>query len=289
MTTVEAIIIGVVQGLAEFLPISSSGHIVLTQFLLGVREVGQAPPKDIALEIVLHMGTLVSVIIFFRKPLWRLTQSLYTKEMKEQRVQIVWLALASVPATIAYILFKTQFKAAYNDPVLTSGLLIVTGCILFVPSWLKKMKDSNKPIGFWTAVVMGCFQAIAILPGISRSGSTIVGGLLMNGKPEKVAEFSFLMSIPAIAGGFVFNLKDMIDVQMEHGGPEKATFGQGLEAALKECFQSAYVSGAAAAAIVGLLAIYLVMGAVRRGKLTYFSYYCFVAGVSGMVYFSLVN
>ena len=110
----------------------------------------------------------------------------------------------------------------------------------------------------------------------------------MGGKPEKVAEFSFLMSLPAIGGGFLFSLKDIMEQHMELVGPEKASAMQGLEAGLKECFQTGYVVGALAAAVVGLLAIYLVMGAVKRGKLTYFSYYCFAAGIAGMVYFSML-
>lgn len=278
MSITEAIIVGVVQGLAEFLPISSSGHIVLTQFLLGIREQGAPAPENIAFEVVLHMGTLVSVLFFFRATLWRLTRSLYTAELREERKMILWLAVASVPATLAYILFKNEFKAAYGNPVLVSGLLIVTGVLLFLPNWLKRVKSGEEAIGFKTAIIMGFAQALAILPGISRSGSTIVGGLAMNGKPEKVAEFSFLMSLPAIGGGFLFSLKEIMD---EKGGD--------LNGALAECFQSAYLAGASAAAVVGILAIYLVMGAVKKGKLSYFSYYCFSAGIGGMIYFSATS
>ncbi len=278
MTTVDAIIVGVVQGLAEFLPISSSGHIVLTQFLLGIKEQGGPAPDNIAFEVMLHMGTLVSVLIFFRGRLFALTRSLFTKDMRQERGMILWLAIASVPAVIAYLLFKEHFEAAYNNPVLVSALLILTGIVLFIPSWLKKLKNCDKEIGFTTALVMGCAQAFAILPGISRSGSTIVGGLARGGKPEKVAEFSFLMSLPAIGGGFLFSVKDIMEKSQGS-----------VNEALGECLQTSYLVGAAAAAVVGLLAIYLVMGAVKRGKLTYFSYYCFLAGISGIVYFSLAS
>ncbi|MFT6179547.1 MAG: undecaprenyl-diphosphatase [Paracoccaceae bacterium] len=267
----KAIIVGIVQGLAEFLPVSSSGHIVLTQYLLGIREVGAGHQKDLSFEIVLHLGTLVSVLIFFRKSLWALTESLFKKEMVEDRMKILWLGLATVPAVIATLLFKRYFEAAPNYPVLVSALLIVTGLILFVPRF---MKGKVNEIGAKSSLVMGVAQAFAILPGISRSGSTIAAGLVSGVKAEKAAEFSFLMSIPAIAGGFVLTMKD----QME----ERGSFGD----ALKACFNTPYVVGAVAAGIVGFLAIYLVMGAVKRGKLEYFSYYCFAAGIAGIIYFS---
>ena len=268
----QAIIVGIVQGLAEFLPISSSGHIVLTQYLLGIRDAGAEHQPNLAFEIILHVGTLVSVLIFFRKSLWKLVQSLYTKEMVEERKIILWLAIATVPAVIAALLFGDFFDAVPGKPVVVSALLIVTGLILFIP---RLVKGGLAKISLPSAVVMGIGQAFAILPGISRSGSTIAAGLVSGVKAEKAAEFSFLMSIPAIAGGFVLTIKKGID---ETGS---------LSAALKACFSAPHIAGAIAAGIVGLLAIYLVMGAVKRGKLEYFSYYCFAAGISGIIYFSL--
>ncbi|MEN8695605.1 MAG: undecaprenyl-diphosphate phosphatase [Akkermansiaceae bacterium] len=267
----EAVIVGIVQGLAEFLPISSSGHIVLTQYLLGIREVGSEHQPDLAFEVILHVGTLVSVLIFFWPSLWSLVQSLYTREMLEERKKIMWLAIATVPAVIAALLFKDFFDAVPGNPFLVSGLLMVTGLILFVP---RLVKGRAEKVGLKSSVIMGIGQAFAILPGVSRSGSTIAAGLVSGVKAERAAEFSFLMSIPAIAGGFVLTMEDRIE--------QTGSFGE----ALKSCFNVPYVAGAVAAAVVGLLAIYLVMGAVKRGKLEYFSYYCFAAGIAGMIYFS---
>ena len=156
---------------------------------------------------------------------------------------------------------------------MVSSLLYVTGLMLFIPRLVKANKDS---VGFKASVIMGIGQAFAILPGISRSGSTIIAGLLSGAKAEKAAEFSFLMSIPAIAGGFVLTMKDRIE--------QTGSFGE----ALKSCFSASYLAGAIAAAVVGLLAIYLVMGAVRSGKLEYFAYYCFAVATAGVLYFSLV-
>ncbi len=267
----KAVVVGIVQGLAEFLPISSSGHIVLTQYLLGIREVGGGPQPDLSFEIILHLGTLVSVLIFFRKSLWALTESLYKKEMVEERKMIMWLGVATVPAVIAALLFKDYFDAAPGKPVLVSGLLIVTGLVLFIP---RLVKGRVAKVGLRSSLIMGLGQAFAILPGISRSGSTIAAGLVSGVKAEKAAEFSFLMSIPAIAGGFVLTMKDQIEMTGS------------LSGAMRSCFNPAYLAGAGAAAVVGLLAIHLVMGAVKRGKLEYFSYYCFAAGITGMIYFS---
>lgn len=267
----KAIIVGIVQGLAEFLPVSSSGHIVLTQYLLGIREVGGEHAPDLSFELILHMGTLVSVLIFFRKPLWALTKSLWSPDMVTERKTIFLLFLATLPAVVAALLFKDFFEGVPEKPFWVSFLLIVTGLILFVP---RLIKGTAKEMNTKSALAMGIGQAFAILPGISRSGTSIAAGLASGVKAEKAAEFSFLMSIPAILGGFVFTLKDKI-----------AELGS-VNAAVTSCFNTAYMAGAAAAAVVGLLAIYLVMGAVKRGKLEYFSYYCFAAGIAGMLYWA---
>ncbi len=273
----EAIIVGIVQGLAEFLPISSSGHIVLTQVLLGIDE------KNLAFEVVLHLGTLVSVVIFFRASLWKLCQSLWTKDMKEERMKIFWLGVATVPAVVAYKLFGDYFKAAYDNPVLVSGLLLLTAALLFVP---KMVKAKSAGIGAKSSLWMGVGQAFAILPGISRSGSTIAAGLMSGVKAEKAAEFSFLMSIPAIVGGFILTLKDVAEEVAVVDGVEVE---KGWSAALDSCLSQSYLAGALAAAVVGLFAIYLVMDVVKRGKLEYFSYYLIAAGITGMIYFSTIG
>ncbi len=278
----KAIIVGVIQGLAEFLPISSSGHIVLAQFLLGIREVGVEAKEDIAFEVVLHLGTLVSVLVYFHKRLWSLTCSLFRKGMVEERKMILWLAVATLPAIIAYKGAGDWFKAAYNYPVLVSGLLILTGLLLYIPRMLKN-QGVGEAVGLKAAVIMGIGQACAILPGISRSGSTITAGMLAGVNPARAAEFSFLMSIPAIAGGMVVAVKDRTAEYQDKGFEG----WRAVQEAVLSCFSSAYLAGAIAAAVVGLLAIYLVLAAVRRGRLEVFSWYCFTAGIAGILYFSL--
>ncbi|MGB0328424.1 MAG: undecaprenyl-diphosphate phosphatase [Akkermansiaceae bacterium] len=266
----KAVIVGVVQGLAEFLPVSSSGHIVLTQYLLGIREVGAAHQEDLSFEIVLHLGTLVSVVVFFWRRLWSLVLSLFNRQMKEERFLIFWLGVATVPAVLAALLFGDFFEAAPGKPVLVSGLLILTGLILFVP---RLLRGRATKVGWKSSLMMGVGQAFAILPGVSRSGATIASGLVSGLKAERAAEFSFLMSIPAILGGFVMTVRKQMKVTDSLGD------------AIGACFNGPYLAGAGAAVLVGLFAIYLVMGAVRKGRLEYFSYYCFLAGIAGMIYF----
>ena len=264
----EAIVVGIVQGLAEFLPISSSGHIVLTQFLLGIRPFPEGQEADVVLEVILHVGTLFSVLVYFWRTLWRLTKSLWTKEMVEERKWIGFLALATLPAVVLVLTpLGDLFESAYQNPVLVSGLLLVTGSLLLAPKFIK---TKSRDLTWRSSLVMGIGQAFAILPGISRSGSTITAGLLGGVEPKKAAEFAFLMSIPAIAGAVVFKLEEMKD---KFVGEQVAAYG----------------AGAVAAFLVGLFAVFVVMEAVKRGKFVYFAYYCFVAGVVGMIWFGFVN
>lgn len=259
----KAIVVGIVQGLAEFLPISSSGHIVLTQFLLGIKEGGD---DSILFEVVLHVGTLLSVLVYFRKQLWKMTESLWKKELVEERSWIWMLGLATVPAVVLVLTpLGDLFESAYSNPVVVSGLLLVTGALLLAP---KVIKAKSKELTWKTALAMGIGQAFAILPGISRSGSTITAGLLSGVEPRKAAEFAFLMSIPAIAGAVV---------------KERDAF-----ASLSGDLVLPYVLGAAAAFLSGLFAVYLVLAAIRKGKFEYFAYYCFAAGVLGMIWFGVV-
>lgn len=254
----KSIIVGIVQGFAEFLPISSSGHIVLTQFLLGIREEGTT-----VFEIILHVGTLLSVLLYFWRKLWNMTRSLWTADLKEERSWILFLGLATVPAVIVALTpLGDSFKKAYDNPVLVSALLLVTGALLLAP---KVIKPKAKELGWKTALFMGLGQAFAILPGISRSGSTITAGLLSGVEPKKAADFAFLMSIPAILGAVVMDRDAFADLSSD--------------------LAMTYLIGALAAFLSGLAAIFLVMGAVKRGKLEYFAYYCFAAGIAGMIYF----
>lgn len=264
MTFLEAIILGLVQGLTEFLPVSSSGHLVLTQELMGVED------KGVTFEILVHFGTLLSVIIYFWKRLWGLFLSIlppFKEERKEDRKMIGYLAIASVPAAIVgFSPLKDHFEGAYEKPALVGLLLVLTGAILFLPRLLKtKGTKGTKEVGIKSAIAMGLGQALAILPGVSRSGSTIVSGMVSGTKSSAAAEFSFLMAIPAIAAASLLEVKDLVTIETKLLG--------------------AYIGGGVVAFLSGLAAIYAVLAAIRRGKFEYFGVYCVIAGLLAFFYF----
>lgn len=261
MTLLEALILGLVQGLTEFLPVSSSGHLVLTQQLMGVEDAG------ITFEILVHFATLLSVVIYFWKRLWQLFLAIlppWKLEMAPERKMIGMLALGTLPAVAAGLGLKGTFEKAYENPVLVSLLLLVTGSMLFLP---KLVKRGEALVGWKSSLIMGIGQAFAILPGISRSGSTIVAGMLSGVRSDKAAEFSFLLAIPAIAGASVLEVKHMA--------------AEGIDSTLL----TNYLAGGAVAFVSGLIAIFTVLVSVRKGRFEWFGYYCFAAGIGCFLWF----
>ena len=242
MSTLQAIFLGILQGLTEFLPVSSSGHLVLVQHFMGVRGESHTGASPV-FELILHLGTLFAVVIYFRKQLFLLLRSLASAQMKEERKLILMLFLGTLPVVLAVLCFGDQFKAAYDSPRLTACLLVATGTMLLLPRVLKVSSRDGKDVSCIRAVWMGIGQAVAILPGISRSGSTIVAGMLVGVKPEKAAEFSFLLAIPAILGAVVY---------------ERDAFSDMASADLVP-----YAAGFLAALVSGLFAVYLVLAMVR--------------------------
>ncbi len=256
MSFLDALILGIIQGLTEFLPVSSSGHLVLAEAILKMKEPG------ITLELLVHLGTLLSVMIYFRSQIFRLVKSLFVREMAAERRIILLLIIGTIPAGLAGVLLKDFFESTFSNPVETSIELIITGGILFLP---RLVKAGSAGLSIPTVIWMGIGQAISILPGISRSGSTIVAGLLAGVKPAEAAEFSFLLSIPAIAGAIILGIPDMADVAPELIMP--------------------YALAAVVSFIFGLIAVYWVLNAVKKGKFEYFAYYCFAIGLFGLYLF----
>jgi len=261
MSFLDAVILGLVQGLTEFLPVSSSGHLVLSQEFLGVED------KGVTFEILVHFGTLLSVVIYFWRPLWRMLCSIlppFRADLADERITILYLALASVPAAlVGFSPLRGLFVGTYDRPAVVGLLLVVTGGLLFLPRLLARHGDRD--VGWKSALVMGIGQAFAILPGISRSGATIVSGMLAGTKSSSAAEFSFLMAVPAIAAATLLEVRDL----------------QAVETSLL----GSYVAGAVVAFVSGLVAIYTVLAAIRRGKFEYFGVYCLIAGVAAFLYF----
>jgi len=256
MSYLDAVILGILQGLTEFLPVSSSGHLVLAQEILRVSDPG------VSFEVVVHLGTLLSVLVYFRQRIYRLVQSLFVGQMKEERKIIGLLILGSVPAGLVGFLLEDFFERAFSNPAMTSVMLLVTGVILLLTRFIKQDEKSLK---LSSALFMGIGQALAIFPGISRSGTTIAFGLYAGVKPSTAAEFSFLLAVPAIGGAAVLKFKDLLAL-------DSALYGQ-------------YFVGAVLAFIMGLLAVYGVLTTIKKGKFEYFSYYCFAIGLVGLYLF----
>ncbi|MHB8708295.1 MAG: undecaprenyl-diphosphatase UppP [Desulfuromonadales bacterium] len=255
MTLFDAIILGAVQGATEFLPVSSSGHLVLAQHLLG----GFSQP-GIVFDVTLHLGTLLAIVIYFWRDVRGLCTCLWRRDPTAggERRLLVLLIAGSIPTAIIGLTFKDQVEAMFENPQLVACMLLVTGTLLFIAD---RYRPGNRREGSLTvtdALITGIAQGAAIIPGISRSGSTIVALLLRGVSGETAARFSFLLSMPAVAGAALLSLKDA----------EQLTTGE----------LPVYLAGAGAAMIVGLLAIHLMLGILRRRRLGWFAVYCWLLG-----------
>ena len=257
MSYLEALILGLLQGLTEFLPISSSGHLVLAQELLGVN------PEGVTFEILVHLGSLLAIFIYFRSKLWSLALSLYKKDKAGHRKEILFLAMATVPAALIGLSFESFIDSVFSSAVFTSSMLIVTGFILLST---RLARTGNQEVDAKRAILIGVAQALAIMPGISRSGLTIAAGMLLKIEPSRAAEFSFLLAIPAIIGATIFKLDDILASDSD--------------------MMLAYLAGAVMAFVSSLVAIRLLMSIIRKGRFEFFAYYCFAAGTMGLYLFS---
>jgi undecaprenyl-diphosphatase len=253
MTLVEAIILGIIQGLTEFLPVSSSGHLEIGKALLNV------PAESLNFTIAVHGGTVLSTIVVFRKDILQLIKGCFEFRWNEETQYVAKIAISMVPVGIIGVFFKDELKALF-----TGGNLVFVGSMLLTTAALLAFtyfaKPKEKKTSFFDAFIIGISQAISVLPGISRSGSTIATGLLLGNKKELIAKFSFLMVLIPILGE---NFLDLIS------GDLLSSAGVGSKA-IAAGFISAFISG--------LFACKLMLGIVKKGKLIYFSAYCLLAG-----------
>lgn len=259
----HALILGVLQGLTEFLPVSSSGHLVLGQSILGLKE------PELFFDALLHVGTLAAVLVFYGKDLWRIARgwraSLAGKNADAAAARTGWLLiLGSVPAGIVGVLLGDLVEEMFASPKLAACALLVTGGILRLSEPREGTGRGEAEMTAKDALVIGVFQAFAVVPGISRSGATIAAALMRGVAREQAARFSFLLSVPAIAGAFALKVKD-------------------LEGPLGEKLLP-YAVGALAAAVVGAVALGWLIRLVRGGNLARFRYYCWGAGALALLY-----
>lgn len=270
MQIFKAVILGLLQGITEFLPVSSSGHLVLAKHLLQLQEQG------IEFEVFLHFGTLLAVLTVFRKDIMNLITaffSLFTPQFYRAGIQsrfksdvhlqlLVFIVLASLPAAVIGLLFEDQIEAFFSNPKLTSINLMITAVILTLTLLAPK---ASRALGLKNTLLMGIAQAVAILPGISRSGTTISAGLYQGVKSDEAARFSFLLAVPVILGATLLHALKMID--MGFRGEQFMALAIGMIAAY----------------LAGLFAIESMLALVRRGKLFYFAPYCFILGLLGLL------
>ncbi|EDY83595.1 undecaprenol kinase, putative subfamily [Verrucomicrobiia bacterium DG1235] len=252
MSLLEAILLGIIQGLTEFLPVSSSGHLELGKAILGIETT-----EDVTFTVVVHGATVLSTIVIFWRDILGLFQGLFTTSWNESKKYIAMIAVSAVPVVIIGLFFKEEVESLFTGNVLLVGcMLLITGALLSFTYYSPK---SGGPVTFKKALIIGISQAIAVMPGISRSGSTIATGLLLGVDKSKVARFSFLMVLVPIIGA---NCKDILD-----GGMANSVVGP-----------IPLIAGFIAAFIAGVLACKWMISIVTKGKLIYFAYYCFAAG-----------
>jgi undecaprenyl-diphosphatase len=258
----SAAVLGVVQGLTEFLPVSSSGHLVLGQQLLGLTE------PELLFDVAVHVGTLAAVVVVFRADLWTMVKGLWARGPQGARGRrLLWLvALGTLPAAAAGVLLKSLFESLFASPAAVGAALLFTGCLLMATRLAPSGDRGLARTGPGRALGVGLAQALAITPGVSRSGATIAAGLFLGLERETAARLSFVLSVPAILGALVLQLAHLDPAQAPPLAP--------------------LLVGAATAAASGLAALKLLLRLVRSGRLHWFAWYCWALGLFAVVWWA---
>ncbi|WP_425657236.1 undecaprenyl-diphosphate phosphatase [Tenacibaculum ascidiaceicola] len=260
MDLLEAIVLGIIQGLTEFLPVSSSGHLELAKALFGDTSV---PQESLTFTVVLHAATALSTIVVFRKEIAEIFRGLFQFKWNEEMQFSVKIVLSMIPAVIIGLAFEKELESFFGGKVLLVGfMLLVTAVLLLLAD---KAKNTNKSVSFKNSVIIGISQAIAMLPGISRSGATISTSVLLGVDRTKAARFSFLMVVPLILGKVA---KDILSGDINFQSSEIVPLSAG--------FIAAFISG--------LLACTWMIALVKKSKLSYFSLYCAIVGLIAIGY-----
>ena len=271
MTILEAVVLGVIQGITEFLPVSSSGHLALMQHFLGLRE------PHVFFDVMLHLGTLGAVIIVYKQSIRELAGASLSAIASSQfyrhpasyingsgDLKLIWFILiGSVPTGVIAIAFKQQLEALFVKPTIVAVMLMTTGVILQLPRLRRSTVQEDCRLRFWHSPLIGIAQGLAITPGISRSGATISMALLLGISAKKAARFSFLLSIPAILGAVFLKIKDVAGISVD---------------------TTAVVVGTLTSFLVGYIALRVLLAVLDRGKFSGFSYYCFALGIGVFIF-----
>ena len=257
MNHFHAIFLGLLQGVTEFLPISSSGHLALVQFFLGINEAG------LTFDVALHLGTLLGVLIYFRRDFFLIFTALVNPrllgdEAGRQRLLALYLCLGTIPAVIAGYFLKDAAETTFRSPFLIAATLAGAGLLLLLADKVGKHSRDMKSIGLTDVAIIGLCQAFALMPGVSRSGITMTAGLMRGFNRMSAARFSFLLSVPVIFGAGVYNLPDII-----RQGSEPGQLGF-------------YLTGFVAAAVSGYLVIAFLLRFIQAHSFAVFAYYRFL-------------
>ena len=270
MTILEAIVLGILQGITEFLPVSSSGHLVLMQHFLGIKE------SQVFFDVMLHFGTLGAVIIVYYQLIRSLVRTGFAALFQADfyrhprltiantpHLRLVWfLLLGSIPTGLIAVLFKDSLEGIFGKPIVVALMLVITGLILQLSRLGQRQTEAETSLRAWHTPLIGIVQGLAITPGISRSGSTISISLLLGLSPQVAAQYSFLLSIPAILGAVALKLKDVGEMTI---------------------VPTVIVAGTLTSFIVGYIALRFLLVILNRGKFSIFSYYCFALGIVAAV------
>lgn len=265
MPPLHALILGIVQGVTEYIPVSSSAHLVLVPWLLGW------PDSPFTFEVLVQWGTLVGVFIYFWRDLWNIVHDMVVGLARRQPLEMPsarlgwYIVLGTLPAVVFGLLLKDLFEAAFSAPVPVAALLLGTAAILMAAEWIGRRQRALSGLGWLDALIVGMWQVAALLPGISRSGATIGGAMLRDFDRSAAARFSFLLSVPSLLGAGVLAIGDLM---------RAGTLGEGLPA---------LVIGFVAAAISGYLCIRWLLGYLQRRSLAVFAAYCVLFGIFNLV------
>ena len=264
MDIIEAIILGVIQGLTEFLPVSSSGHLELAKAILGDTSV---PEESLTFTVVLHFATALSTLVIFRKEVAEIFKGLFQFKWNDEFKFSVKIILSMIPAVFVGLLFEEELESFFGGKILLVGvMLLVTALLLLLAD---KAKNTNKEVTFTNSIIIGISQAIAMLPGISRSGATISTSVLLGIDRTRAARFSFLMVVPLIFGKIG---KDLLGGDLSFQSSDIIPISAGFIAAF----------------LAGLLACKWMIALVKKSKLSYFSLYCALVGFIAIGY-ALLN
>ena len=272
MSWVQALILGIIQGLTEYLPVSSSGHLAIGQALFGLED-GES---NLAFTVLLHVATVLSTLVILWKEIVWIFKDLFAKQSWRKYCRLndgtkyaFNILISMIPVMIVGFFFKDKVEEVFGSGLLVVGICLLITATLLAFSYFAKPRQKEHISG-WHAFIIGIAQACAVMPGLSRSGSTIATGLLLGDKKEKLAQFSFLMVIPPILGEALLDTKDILEV--------------GFSQAMAGLSPLAAIVGFLAAFIFGCLACKWMINIVKKGKLIWFAVYCVIVGVVAIIF-----